>query len=410
MNRRLRVELDFGSTRTPVGTLGWDTAAREAVLEWDSGFATRPVPLSPLLVRTHVGLLRPRGRAFDGLPGFIGDSLPDGWGRLLMDRALATRYEMSAAATDLDRLAMIGCHGMGALTYQPEAAVGAEETIDLDWFAQLVPQVESGIATTELDRLRRMAGGSQGARPKFVAQLAPDGQLHSHRQPWTTGWRQVLIKGRASRDPVGMVEAEAAYADMARAARITMADTAVIRTMTGEPFFFTDRFDRAGASRLHMQTAAALLDVDFRAATMDYAELLKLVQVMTRDQRAVEQMFRRMVFNARAWNRDDHLKNHSFLMGQGGEWQLAPAYDLTFSAGPGGEHSLLINGAGRQPGRAGFVNVAERSGLKPARALDILDEVDAAIGRWTEFSEIAKVTDGLRRQIAVALSTAAGWS
>lgn len=408
MSRRLTVALDFGSVTRVVGQLGWDSAARQAVLEWDAGFAAQPLPVSPLLVRNHQGLLRPRGRAFDGLAGFIGDSLPDGWGRLLMDRALAGQKGLPI--TDLDRLALVGRHGMGALTYEPEAASVADAGINLDWFARLVPKVESGITTTELNRLRTMAGGSQGARPKFLAQLAADGQLRSHRAPWQSGWRQVLIKGRASRDPPGMVEAEVAYAAMARAAGITMADAKVIRTTAGEPFFVTDRFDRAGAARLHLQTAAALLEVDFRAATMDYAELMKLVMVMTRDQRAVDQMFRRMVFNARAWNRDDHLKNHAFLMGPRGDWHLAPAYDLTFSTGQGGEHALLIGGDGRQPGRAAMAVVAKQAGLKAGRVNEIVDEVEAAILQWSEFAEMAEVPKAVQGEIATALAQAATWA
>ena len=96
---------------------------------------------------------------------------------------------------------------------------------------------------------------------------------------------------------------------------------------------------------------------DFREATLDYAELLKITRVMTRDQRAVEQMFTRMVFNARAMNRDDHLKNYAFLMDPTGTWHLSPAYDVSFSSGPAGEHTLLIGGEGRHPGRAQFLDL-----------------------------------------------------
>jgi serine/threonine-protein kinase HipA len=407
MKRRLIVGLDFGSGPRTVGQLGWDDTARQAVLEWDPGFAADPVPLSPLMVQTYRGLLRPQDRAFDGLPGFIGDSLPDGWGRLLMDRAGAAQG--LSAMTDLVRLAMVGRHGMGALTYEPAAVTGPDDLIDLDWFARLVPDVESGIAIVELDRLRGMAGGSQGARPKFVAQLAPDGQLHSHRRATLAGWRPVLIKGRSSADPAGSVEAEAAYARMARAAGIAMMPVEVIGTTRHEPFLVTDRFDRAGAGRLHMQTAAALLNVDFRRATMDYAEVLKLVSVMTRDQRAVEQMYHRMVFNVRAWNRDDHLKNHAFLMGQGGDWHLAPAYDLTYSAGPGGEHALLIGGEGRRPGPVAMALVAARAGIKAGRAQEIIARVDAAIAQWPVFAAMAEVPPTLSGQITAALATAAAW-
>ncbi|NYS26828.1 HipA domain-containing protein [Rhodobacteraceae bacterium 2376] len=183
-------------------------------------------------------------------------------------------------------------------------------------------------------------------------------------------------------DAVGAVEAEAAYAAMARTAGIEMAPVQVLRASSGEPFFVTDRFDRDGNVRLHMQTVAALLDVDFRSATLDYVDLLKLVRVMTRDQRAVEEMFRRMVFNIRMLNRDDHLKNHAFLMDRTGNWRLSPAYDLSFSRGLGGEHTLLIAGEGRRPGRVQIYAVAVNAGISPNRVGEIVDQMGVAVAGW----------------------------
>ncbi|WP_112309201.1 HipA N-terminal domain-containing protein [Pseudogemmobacter bohemicus] len=123
--RRLHVSLDFGNgEEVPVARLGWDGAARQAVAEWDPGFAAAPLPVSPLLIRQPVGLLRAKARAFGDLPGLFGDSLPDGWGRLLIDRELAARGRAVIDITDLDRLAMVGRDGMGALTYRPEDGGG----------------------------------------------------------------------------------------------------------------------------------------------------------------------------------------------------------------------------------------------------------------------------------------------
>ncbi|MCA0423363.1 MAG: type II toxin-antitoxin system HipA family toxin [Proteobacteria bacterium] len=410
--RRLHVALEFGDAPVqPVARLGWDAAARHAVAEWDAAFAANPLALSPLLVKEHIGLLRPRGRAFGDLPGLFGDSLPDGWGRLLIDRELAARGRQSIDITDLDRLAMIGRDGMGALTYQPGEQQEQQDGISLDWFDRLVPEVGGGATTEDLERLRLMTGGSQGARPKFVAQLSDDGtQLRSHRRPWEQGWRQVLVKRRALADAPGAIEAEAAYAAMARAAGLTMAPVRVLRATSGEPFFVTDRFDWNGAGRRHMQTVAALLDVDFRSATLDYYELLKVVRVLTRDQRAVEEMFRRMVFNIRALNRDDHLKNHAFLMDRTGSWTLAPAYDLSFSAGLGGEHTLLVAGEGRRPGRAHIVQVAAKAGIRPKRAVEIVGEVDAALADWTNFARVAEVPENMQRTIKAAMAAPPSWT
>lgn len=409
--RRLHVALEFGDGPSrAVAQLGWDAASRQAVAEWDTGFAADPLPVSPLLVKSHGRLLRPRGSAFGSLPGLFGDSLPDGWGRLLIDRDLAARGHDRADITDLDRLAMVGTDGMGALTYRPEVHAGDARDISLDWFDGLVPIVGQGAAADDLERLRAMAGGSQGARPKFVAQIDRDGtRLRDHRAALDPGWRHVLVKRRALSDDPGAIEAELAYAAMARAAGIDMAPTALLRATSGEAFFVTDRFDRDGPGRWHMQTVAALLEVDFRTATLEYAELLKVVRVMTRDQRAVEQMFRRMVFNIRAMNRDDHLKNHAFLMNSNGTWTLAPAYDLSFSHGPGGEHTLLVGGEGRRPGRAQIDAVAATAGIKPRSAGEIVDQVDAALSDWPARAIEAEVPPALAGEIARAIATARGW-
>lgn len=411
MIRRLSIDLDFGAGSTiAVGRMGWDAARRQAVVEWNDSFVARPLPISPILIRSHVGLFRPGSRGFGAVPALFGDSLPDGWGRLLVDRELVARGRNITDITDLDRLAMVGLDGMGALTYRPEEQPTPEDEIDLSWFEHLVPEIDGQVAAEDLERLRAIAGGSQGARPKFVAQLSPDGtQLRGHRVPWEPGWRPVLIKRRAINDPKGMVEAEAAYARMARAAGVEMTGVRIIRASNGEPFFVTDRFDRIGGRRLHMQTVAALLDVDFREATLDYAELLKITRVMTRDQRAVEQMFTRMVFNARAMNRDDHLKNHAFLMDATGAWQLSPAYDVSFSRGPGGEHTLLIAGEGRHPGRKQFLDVAKSAGIKPQRAGEIVVAVDDAVSTWANHADAEEVPMVLRGEITRALAQSSAW-
>lgn len=411
MIRRLSVALDFGiATPVQVGVMGWDASARQAVAEWDSDFAASPLPVSPLLVKSYGGLLRPRGRAFGDLPGVFGDSLPDGWGRLLIDRELAVRSRSTLEITDLDRLAMVGRDGMGALTYQPEEQPEAQDQISLDWFDRLVPEVGGAATADDLEQLRMMAGGSQGARPKFVAQISNDGaQLRGHRVPWAPGWRHVLVKRRALTDAVGAVEAEAAYAAMARAAGIPMAPVQVLRATSGEPFFVTDRFDRSGAGRLHMQTVAALLDVDFRTATLDYTELLKVVRLMTRDQRAVEEMFRRMIFNVQTLNRDDHLKNHAFLMDRSGEWRLAPAYDLSFSSGPGGEHTLLVGGEGRRPGKAQFEAVAAKVGIKPKNVAEIVGQVENAVETWPKIANNAGVPQEFSSSVMAAMMDAQMW-
>lgn len=412
MNNRLDVSLEFSPSArdVSVGQLGWDSSRREAVAEWNPDFEQAHLNISPLLVKSYTGLLRSKGRAFGELPGLFGDSLPDGWGRLLIDRTLTSRGRSRAEITDLTRLAMVGSHGMGALSYRPADDYPIEKGVDLDWFDGLVPKVGNDLASEDLERLRGMAGGSQGARPKFVAIIDKDNsQLLDHRSTLAEGWRHVLIKRRAQGDAEGAVEAEAAYSDVGAAAGVEVSPVTVLRASQGEAYFVTDRFDRNGTERVHMQTVAALLDVDFRQAQLDYSELLKVVRLVTRDHRAVEQMYRRMVFNARMMNRDDHLKNHAFLMDQLGVWKLAPAYDVSFSLGPGGEHTLLIAGEGRRPGKAHFLSVAKQAGIKDKRANEIVDEVDDAVSGWSGFVEARNVPARLAKEILGATTEALAW-
>lgn len=409
---RLYVTLDFGPDidERPVGQMGWDSRARHAVLEWDTAFVSTPLPISPVHIRIYAGLMRPKGRAFGDLPAVFGDSLPGGWGKLLIDRELKARGARFSEITDIDRLAMVGTDGMGALAYRPAQCPEPKNDFDLDWFERLVPKVDGGVTADELERLRTVAGGSQGARPKFVAQLSPDHtRLRDHRVTLEEGWRHVLVKRRAHQDTEGAVEVEAAYAMMAREAGIKMSWTGILRASCGEPFFATERFDRPQGARLHMQTVAALLAVDFREASMDYMELLRLTRFMTQDASASEQIYRRMVFNARAHNRDDHLKNHAFLMDAQGSWRLAPAYDVTYSSGPGGEHTLTIAGEGRRPGRDAFAKVAGKSGITERRATEIVDEVDAALANWHIYADDTGVPPKLRREIDEHMKHAAEW-
>ena len=182
---------------------------------------------------------------------------------------------------------------------------------------------------------------------------------------------------------------EHAYALMARAAGLMMAETSVIETARGNRLFATKRFDRTASGRLHMHTASGLLNASHREAALDYGALHKLTAVLTRDSRDVARMFRHMVFNVLAHNRDDHAKNHAFLMGADGRWTLAPAYDLTSSDGPAGEHSAAIAGEGRDPGREHLLAVAKGASIPEREALGIIDEVRAAIARWPHFADEA---------------------
>ncbi|AXQ96117.1 type II toxin-antitoxin system HipA family toxin (plasmid) [Cereibacter azotoformans] len=403
MARRLRIEIAFDpNTIRPVGRIAWDPARHSAAVEWDPAFLADPLPISPYHIKTLAGLYRTGNpAAFEGLPGVFGDSLPDGWGRLLIDRELERRGSGRTAITPVDRLAIVGTHGMGALTYRPEERTVDLAGIDLEWFADLATSMAEDASVEDLGKARAAAGGSAGARPKFVALLDVEtGRVRDHRRTPERGERQVLIKHRAAADSPTAIEEEEAYARMARAAGIAMPWTMVLRSRRGDPFLAVERFDRRGAGRVHMHTAAGLLDVDFRQPSIDYANLLKLVRWTTRHAGDQDEMFRRMTFNVLTHNRDDHLKNHAFLMDPRGSWRLSPAYDISFSDGPGGEHHLAIAGEGRRPGRKHVDEVGRALGMKPAAIAALVDPICAAVADWPRHADAAGVPSRRAKQIA----------
>lgn len=406
----LDVTLDFGNGTDPVqvGKLARDPGTRRPVFEWDRGFSARPLPVWPLQAKNPTGLLwSQRGLA---VPGLFEDSLPDGWGKLLLDREIHQQGLGTMQADDLARLAFTGKHGMGALCYAPQQAPSQPHAPTLAWFEDLIPRVEGDASIDDLRQLRAATGGSQGARPKFVAQLHTDRQTwRDHRHAHAPEWTNVLVKARGSMDSPDAVSIECAYGAMMRLANIR---TSPMFAMQGdkESFFVTHRFDRAEGRRLHMATVAGLLDAPLQHGSLDYTDLLTMVQALCRDHRAVEEMYRRMLFNARAHARDDHMRNHAFLMDDRGVWALAPAYDVTFETGPGGEHSTAIAGEGRRPGPTAFAQVADAFGIKKKRATDILDEVDAAIAQWPLLAEEHGVRQAKAKEIQGVFQTARTWA
>jgi serine/threonine-protein kinase HipA len=174
---------------------------------------------------------------------------------------------------------------------------------------------------------------------------------------------------------------EYAYSLMANDAGLDMPATRLIKTSKGS-YFATQRFDRTSEGSVHVQSVSGLVEADHTAPTIDYDTLLKITRLVTRDERHVRQMFRRMTFNVLAHNRDDHSKNHAYLMTPDGEWRPTPAYDLTLSEGPGGEHNLAIDGEGRNPSRENIMAVADRASIPKGEADSIFQEVRAAVERW----------------------------
>lgn len=399
--RKMAVELDLEGAARRLGTLAWSTAERRAYFEYAPGFLAAPLLVSPFHLIAEPGV-RPAPRdPFDGLHGLFNDSLPDGWGRLLLDRRLRKAGIDHHMLTPLDRLSAVGQGGMGALAYRPELAEEGRGDGDLDWFVEQVEMIQGNMDTADIDALQGAQGGSAGARPKIMIGFdrGRDSFVIDYGQALAPGEERWIVKSRSAEDPAGIGAEEQAYALMARAAGLRMAETHLFHTRKGNQLFATKRFDRTPGGRLHMHTASGLLNASHREASVNYAMLHKLTFLMTRDSGEVLEMFRRMAFNVYARNRDDHAKNHAFLMGADGLWRLSPAYDLTFSAGPGGEHSADVAGEGRAPGTAHMLKVAEAASISPRIAKTAIDEVRAVIARWRDFADEAGLAAARRSEL-----------
>lgn len=318
----------------PVGTLQRDPSNGVCVFEYDKGWLANGFSISPTELPLQSGLFYADKDKFGGGFAVFEDSLPDGYGLYLLDRMLRKQNTSLLELTPLQRLSIIGTAGMGALTYLPmmtgfHAQKELEDIAQLDNLQEEALKVLSEKGVGDESYLYYNSANSGGARPK-TAMRSRDG---SH-------W---LVKFRHVYDPKDIGKSEFLYMNTARACGITIPRIGLVK----DRYFAIERFDFApDGKKRHVVTAAALLKTDFRKQDVDYINLLALTGYLTQDPDQVEEMFRRMVMNLVAVNKDDHAKNFSFLCDDG-KWSLAPAYDITYSPlGSNGEHatSLFYNG------------------------------------------------------------------
>ncbi len=225
------------------------------------------------------------------------------------------------------------------------------------------------------------------------------------------GFEHWIVKFIAENDNPDAGAVEYAYATMAREAGIDMPPTRLFETSQVDRFFGIQRFDRGSAGsppsnnrRYHIHTFGNLIHSNFRIPSADYADLLKATSLLTRNHQDVLQAFRRMVFNVLAHNRDDHVKNFSYVMDDStGEWRLSPAYDLLYTIGPGGEHTMTIAGEGKTPNRSHMLQLASQADIPNRQAAAIIDEVQSAVARWPNHAAQVGASKATIKQISQSL-------
>lgn len=381
------VSLDFGSESCAVGQLL--IKDRRIHFSYDDSFLQRGLELSPFMLPLQQGVYTVTDTPFEGLPGLFGDSLPDGWGRLLSDRFFASR---SLSPTPLDRLTLVGNDGPGALIYAPHVQLGEVTTIpDFDVIATHTQLILQGESSEGIEELLVLNASSAGVQPKVTINLSEDRKTivgPGEGNPW-------LVKFASSYDTIDCGAIEYVYS--------LMAQTHLFKARKGPGYFGTTRFDRKEGERLHMSSASGLLHADYRIPALDYKDLLALTLSLTTDMREVERVFRTAVFNVLSYNRDDHAKNFSFLMDSQGTWSAAPAYDLTFSHGPRGEQSTMVMGEGRNPTIEHLKNLGIVASIPLAVIKRIIEETQEALSHWRGLASTYGVTKEKIEEIAKQL-------
>lgn len=323
--------------------------------EYDRTWLREGFSISPLQLPLKAGIFSAQWQPFKGNFGIFEDSLPGGYGEYLLRKVLRREEVDYGSLTPVQRLSIVGSSGMGALCYVPESKIGERQSsLTLDEMQSLALDVLSERTDEGSNLLLAGSGNSGGVRPKCL--------YNDERGHW-------LVKFRHTFDPVYIGQQEHHYNELAQKAGVVVPE---FRLIEGK-YFATRRFDLDNeGNRLHMATASGLLNEPLTPPKMDYHSLLQLTGYLTQSADAVEQQFRRMVFNHYARNFDDHARNFSFLC-RDGRWELAPAYDLTNDQTLG-EHATTVNFKGL-PTDEDMITVGMNTKMSRLRCQQIIDEV-----------------------------------
>jgi len=398
-----------------VGAVALDARLGYYAFEYSPAFARSGIELAPLTMplsqaRTPFVFTELPELTYKRLPALLADALPDDFGNTLIDGWMAAKGVARSQITPLDRLAYMGKRGMGALEFHP-ARTPAEAGSTALSLAKLVESARravqgdlgsaamSGAALAQIIKVGTSAGG---ARAKAAIAWNPATQeIRAGQFEVAPGFEHWLLKFDSmgvDREMGGSQDygrIEYAYYLMATAAGIAMAPCHLLEE-NGRAHFMTQRFDRDGNRKHHLQTLCAMAHLDYKQkASHDYNQLFQAITQLQLGYAALEEAFRRMAFNVMAANCDDHTKNSSFLLREGESWTLAPAYDVTYAHNPDGEwthlHLMAVNGKFTGIGRADLLAVADRFAI--GTAAKVLQQVSDAVAAWPEFARRGGVSD-----------------
>jgi serine/threonine-protein kinase HipA len=405
---------------TTIGTVMFDDTTGLGSFEYDKDFLKSGIEVSPITMPLSTRVYtfpELKKESFHGLPGLLSDSLPDKFGNAVIDAWLAEQGRTPESFNPVERLCYTGTRGMGALEYVPALGPNptASETMAVDRLVRIASEIltsrkkiKVSEKTQAMQEILRVGTSAGGARAKAViAWNENTGEIRSGQVKTDTGFGNWIIKfdgvsgngDKEGPDREEYTKTEYAYYLMAKDAGITMKECRIYEE-NGRSHFMTRRFDRdeITGEKIHTQTLGAIAHYDFNdPGVYSYEQAAQIMRRLMISSSEISQFYRRMVFNVIARNRDDHVKNISFIMDRRGKWSLSPAYDVTFAYNPGGmwtaAHQMKINGKNDSVTYEDLLISAKNMGIKKSEAEQITEKVRSSVQKWDKFAETAKLSE-----------------
>lgn len=380
-----------------VGRLSWDIRRKRAVFEYNREFLKGGIDIAPLTASIDVARNRlpfygqPYDDIFYGLPAFISDSLPGRWGNTVFSAWAQANHINEHDLTAVDKLSFIGHRAMGALEFEPSQEVGTGMSLELDDLYRKAQDIlenrEEVVVAGEdlsLESLYEVGTSAGGQHTKAViARNNRTGEIRSGQIMLPDEYTYYLLKF-AEKDYYPLTVVEFIYSKMAENAGIGMMPCELIN-IGGDKHFLTERYDRKDGKKVHTQSLAAM-----NPDANSYEDLMYVCEDLGLPYKEKEETYRRMVFNILTTNVDAHIKNFSFMMEEGGDWHITPAYDLTFSClNPGNRfdpmHYLKVSGKKTDINRDDLIEFGRRFGIKCTE--DIIGQTADAVMQFRDMAQ-----------------------
>lgn len=392
------------SVALPMGRLTWHD--QRSWFQFSRDFLEHGVNPSPFGLKFTSELQETKSPSYNGMHGLFNESLPDGWGLFLMNRTFEQNGISFETASPVERLSYIGGNGMGALSYSPNhrlvSSPSIAHSLNLDDLQDDILNLLEGSAFSVEDCHAVNGIPPAGARPKLLVgfdghtAVEGAGELPEGYAPWIVKFSMLPTSGENTEGTI-----EYLYAKMAMDAGVHMSPVRLVHGSKGSTYFMTRRFDRkTNCRRVHVQSVASLLGLDCRTTRLDYNDLFKLCDALTRNYTYKLYLFKQMVFNAMAGNRGDHARNFAFMLTDNNEWSCTPAYDVGWNVGTSTGHATSINGSTNSIAERDIWDASKRASIPKRDVRHVLERVANALTNWEQLARECDLPTHKRQEIS----------